>query len=678
MIFKKLRIQNFGLFCGTHEFDLEPRVKYRYTRPIILFGGKNGSGKTTFLEAVLLCLYGRSSLGNRVSKEKYHTYLSDRIHRPRGGGGAVLNDASIQLVFSYTHFGNHHTYSVERSWRRTNSRVEEQIRVEQDGRELSVFETDHAQDFLKDLIPLGVSQLFFFDGEKIQRLAEEEQDGTALGDSLKAMLSLDIVEKLQSDLRIYMMRQKKQGQAKEVEKRIREFEDVQKTLEETRSAHIQDRAQNQSRIDYLQAKVEEVENILSAEGGTFAKKRDEFKEQAATLRAEIEQMENRIREECMELFPFAIVPELCKQLEAQLYVENESQKWTTAQELVKESLKNVEQRMKENILQPLKLPPKDQKAISSQIKTLLLDAIRPEKSEQAVILHNLSSSDSHQMLEWLTYGIPLSRKTVMKTIHKLEKIWQELRDVERYLARVPEDDILAPHIQYLNELNQKIGALQATADRQDKEIRQFNFQLEDVCRQYKKYMDELSIQEDLFDRIQMIDDVQDVLDEFLTALAQAKVAQLKHAVAQCFGRLCRKGDIIRCIEINPVTFTVTLYNREGRAIPKTQLSAGEKQIYAVSMLWALAQTSGRPLPIIIDTPLGRLDSDHRRHLVESYFPKASHQVIILSTDTEIDKEYFKALGSSISHVYHLEYDSDNESTVASEGYFWKRHRETSA
>jgi len=54
-------------------------------------------------------------------------------------------------------------------------------------------------------------------------------------------------------------------------------------------------------------------------------------------------------------------------------------------------------------------------------------------------------------------------------------------------------------------------------------------------------------------------------------------------------------------------------------------------------LWGLARASARPLPAVIDTPMARLDAAHRQHLVERYFPNASHQVIVLSTDTEVDR-----------------------------------------
>ena len=93
------------------------------------------------------------------------------------------------------------------------------------------------------------------------------------------------------------------------------------------------------------------------------------------------------------------------------------------------------------------------------------------------------------------------------------------------------------------------------------------------------------------------------------------------------------------------------------------------------MLWALARTSGRPLPMIIDTPLARLDSEHRNTLVERYFPEASHQVIVLSTDTEVDDALLERLGPSISHTYRLDFDPVRGATTATLGYFDGEHGE---
>ena len=98
------------------------------------------------------------------------------------------------------------------------------------------------------------------------------------------------------------------------------------------------------------------------------------------------------------------------------------------------------------------------------------------------------------------------------------------------------------------------------------------------------------------------------------------------------------SDLVHRIAIDTHSFSLSLYDLQGKLVPKHRLSAGEKQLLGIAFLWGLARISGHRLPIAIDTPLGRLDSSHRNNLVERYFPSASHQVILLSTDTEISKK----------------------------------------
>ena len=673
MIFKTLSIQNFGLFCGSHEFDLEPRTKYRKTSPIILFGGKNGAGKTTFLEAILLCLYGKNALNSRMSNRDYGEYIAGRIHRPRGGGGVKLKNASIQLAFSYAKFGEQHLYTVKRAWKKSDSLkygIEEQLTLEENGEEL--FETEQVQEFLNDLVPIGVSQLFFFDGEKIQNLAEEE-GGTILAESVKSMLSLDIIEQLKSDLTTYSNRQKKKAQDGKTENRLKDIEKRQFALDEQLSDLRQDRAQIEAHLQRVRAKIEEAETEFAAVGGKYAERREEFKSQHASLHTQIEQYKSRIREECARLFPFSLVPELCEQLTQQVQGESEVQKWHIVSDVAQTRWKDIKENLNNGIL---KSPIADNENLIDQIGSMIIEAFQPPEDFEAIkILHNFSQNEGAQLTNWAKSGVPVSRDVVIEMSRQLEKASMELEKVETNLQRIPDDDALAPHIKKMNDLNQALGSLNTKAERIEREIRQREYRLNETTREYQKVLDELSLEEDLNHRLKLIKGVQEVLGEYFDQLAQTKVGKLEHAVAQCFDLLCRKSDMIRRIEIDPQKFSVTLYDRQGQAIPKKQLSAGEKQIYAISMLWALAQTSGRPLPVIIDTPLGRLDSDHRRNLIECYFSKASHQVIILSTDTEIDQKYIKALNPFISHAYHLQYNPETESSAASEGYFWK-HRES--
>jgi DNA sulfur modification protein DndD len=172
-------------------------------------------------------------------------------------------------------------------------------------------------------------------------------------------------------------------------------------------------------------------------------------------------------------------------------------------------------------------------------------------------------------------------------------------------------------------------------------------------------------------RVGLIEKVQNVLDNYLTRLTKIKVETLCKGVTQCFNQLSRKGGLLHDISINPKTFEVNLRDSSGYVISREELSAGEKQILAIAILWGLAKTSGRPLPVIIDTPLGRLDSEHRMNLVKNYFPRAGHQVILLSTDTEVDQKLFHELRPYVSHCFHLIYDKTERKTFSRQEYFWR-------
>jgi DNA sulfur modification protein DndD len=163
---------------------------------------------------------------------------------------------------------------------------------------------------------------------------------------------------------------------------------------------------------------------------------------------------------------------------------------------------------------------------------------------------------------------------------------------------------------------------------------------------------------------------QEVMSEFLQQATARKIDRLSRLVTESFRFLLRKASLVHRVLIDPRTFAITLFDDDARMIEKQRLSEGEKQIFAISVLWGLSRASARPLPAIIDTPMARLDAKHRQKLVTRYFPHASHQVVILSTDTEIEREYFHQLQPHIARAYHLSYDEKQKMTIAEEGYFW--------
>jgi DNA sulfur modification protein DndD len=163
------------------------------------------------------------------------------------------------------------------------------------------------------------------------------------------------------------------------------------------------------------------------------------------------------------------------------------------------------------------------------------------------------------------------------------------------------------------------------------------------------------------------------LRTFRGQVVERHLSRIEESVTESFLHLLRKQALVKSLHIDPRTYALELRAADGNVLLPERLSAGERQLLAVSLVWGLAKASRRPLPAVIDTPLGRLDSSHRRHLVERYFPKASHQVLLLSTDEEIRGEYFESLRPAVGHSYLLQYDERARTSTVLPGYFPKEN-----
>ena len=160
-----------------------------------------------------------------------------------------------------------------------------------------------------------------------------------------------------------------------------------------------------------------------------------------------------------------------------------------------------------------------------------------------------------------------------------------------------------------------------------------------------------------------------IIDKYRIALQEKKVADVAATMTNCYKQLANKKTLIERIEMDPVTLDMIYINSAGQSVPRKQLSAGEKQLMVIALLWSLAICSKKRLPVIIDTPLSRLDSVHRQAVLKVYFPKASDQTIILSTDSEIDRNYYGMMKKNIGDEFTLVYDEDTKSTTIKQGYF---------
>jgi DNA sulfur modification protein DndD len=673
MILTKLVLSDFGLYGGKHEFDLRPHDTEEEIRPIILFGGKNGSGKTTILEAIRLCLYGRDALGFRISTAEYHAYLRKRTHQTRQRSA---DRAMIALEFEYMDDQERGSYRIERSWTCHDTDVGEILSVHKDGDLQFGIGPEYWQDILKTLVPLGLSDLFFFDGERIQSLADDERGGPALATALKELLGVNLIEQLETDLRVYLTRQSKTAGLADTHEELEMLQKEQHRLQEDISAYRQDLAGITARRDRALNKIEEKEAEIASQGGIFVEKRSIAEAQKQTLEARMKHVRDSLEDSCADLLPFALAPTIGRALYKQLQKEEQLERELSTQIVLQEQAdaiaKEIESESFWTELSPHGVPDELREIVSERIRLLLLSrANEARTTSQGSIIHVLSHQDREELQQALRRSFTSTRKDALSSVQELLKAQMQLEDVERFLQAVPPSELLAPLIHDLHTLHHEASKLNTRLEALAKSIKQTEYELTEVERKIRK-IDTL-VQQNAKLQVKgiLISKVLEVLSNFRKELLRLKISDLEAAFTDYFNRLVRKQEFVSHVIINEQDFSMTLVSRAGRYIAKAQLSAGEKQIYAIALLWALRAVAARPLPVIIDTPLGRLDSSHRQNLVEYYFPNASHQVIILSTDTEIDQSYFTELGPFISHAYHLEYDDAEESTKATSGYFWQ-------
>ncbi len=662
MLITKLTLNNFRVFRGVHEIDLRPapaRLSISgpiegTERPIILFGGLNGAGKTSILTAVRLALFGRQSFSHTLSNGEYVEALSELIHKGVGHGG-VQDNASIELEFKYSQNGEENTYKVIRGWKRGKK---DSLCLEKDGTQISELNYDQCQGFLNELIPTGIADLFFFDGEKIAELAEDES-GKVLKTAVRRLLGLDVIAKLKSDLNIFL---KKQGASTLSHSLKEEMENLEKTrIQHEREADKLrfEAGEVVKQIVHTTSDIQILESKLSQNGGAWAKTREDEQQKVEALLKEKVELEKQIRMEMETSLPFSLAPKAMQMLQHQIKQEQQVKK--------KQNFGNELGAFLETLCS--KYPSFDtemaQNAIADSFKTHV------GEFDSAKLVLDISDRQANTIDYQLARLAKESFSRFDKARVRLLHVEEEIDNASNNIARAPEQEQVQELFTDVRALDKKKEKLIIEYhDLLENAKRELRLALE-TARQIQKLHDK---HKDQSNKDQSVSNAQNsilLLDKFGKQLTKARVNQLEKEFVQSYKKLARKEDLQLSASINPASFDVELVDEHSIKINRKAMSAGEKQIYAISILEALGRTSGRKLPIIIDTPLGRLDSHHRDKLVENYFPTASHQVVILSTDTEIDRNYTNLIKDDIARTYEICFDGATKSSTLKEGYFWK-------
>lgn len=643
MRIRKLVLHNFGVYSGINTFE------FTHNEPVVLIGGLNGRGKTTFLEAVLLALYGSNSFAFRESKfRSYNQYLKSYTNTT---DGTYASSVEIEFEIMGTKL---EVFQVQREWN-SQGKTEELIHVKKDG-EYSDFLTNNWAMFIENQIPSALSNFYFFDGEKISELAVD-QTGEQVKESIRAMLGMTVLDILKNDLEKNNKKLIKIKKGKEnVDKlnRLKELKDKKEDILDKLNSHLLEQTE---KLELRKMKNLELQNEYGIKGGEILEKKQQLIEDRANIITGIEAKQEELVELASSALPMLMVSDLLGEIKLQAEDEHNDLVMNEALEQINEYLDVFVQNEKE----------------SANGSKRFVEFLKSEfAGNQNESIYNLSDHALFQNNDLIDNKLNYYADSTKNTILEKESLISKKEDVDNYLAIDINDKELQSIYNKIQNNEKKISDINLEILEIKNKIDVATYELNKATNEYNKYVEAYLKNEEMVDdierKIKYINISLDILEKYSVELQKNKTSVLAYTITDCYKQLSNKKTLIQRVDMDLETLDIKYISYDEKEVQKDSLSAGEKQLMVISILWALAICSKKALPVIIDTPLSRMDSMHRTTIVSTYFPQASDQTIILSTDTEIDQNYYELIKDSVGDEYTLVYDEETKSTSIKKGY----------
>lgn len=662
MRFIKLTIENYKSFQFLTEIHFP---ESREGNSIFLIGGMNGAGKTSIMEAINYCLFGAKAdeifrNTNRKQKALGNTNVAFELT-------AELDDRSILVV--------------NRSWTAGSVQdplprdLQEKLVIVQDGKRVSVQNKQMWQDFIRATIPPEITQFFFFDGEKIQEIAADDHSEIRLRSSLEAALGIQFITRLSSD--VLYIKQEERKSFVEISDEDLDFKESELKREKSKLERAnKERNSVKAELQSFKDQFEDAKTRFQAAFHIEPDSRDVLRQnekkriQASNRLGKIEYEIKSLSEKHL---PYSIVGKLFEGIRKQIELERESAQIEAirenAAELAKKIVRVVEE--PEPIYKEI-LSKEKMEELERRIFLLLKEGSSLTDIEKILDLSDRDAARVLNKIESLENSEVFLLHPLLEEKRELEAEIKNLEASSQIGVSSESDKELFDQLQTeMESCTTQIGRKSEQLRLVDEKILDYEKRVHELEMEIEKLYEKHNLSKEKMDLIDECDAIANLLNQFVVRLRKNKINLLQEKTFEMYHLLSSRSGLIKDISIDDKTYEITIIDKNGHEIKKSGLSAGEKEVFAISLLWGLAQTSQLKLPIIIDTPLSRLDSTHRDNIVNNYFPNAGDQVVILSTDTEIDKEYFRSLQHHLSGAGSLQFDEMQELTTFRTGYFWE-------
>ncbi|WP_434725562.1 DNA sulfur modification protein DndD [Mesorhizobium sp. RIZ17] len=666
MKFTRVVLENVFAYDGEVEFDLS---KTQPGRNIVLIWGRNGMGKTSFLNSVKLLFTGANDsetrkVGFPPSKLSFQQYIlgdgarwTGIINRAARRRNVNLNqpvDARIEISWE----NQNESYTAKRWWTVHGDEVTEGVHVDRKGERLAAAA---AQDFLEETLPSAFIKFFFFDGEEIKTIAESSG---SLQSDFDRLLQITFVD----DLAIELENLAKERRQRGLESQLRDRLDSAKNeLNKATTAELKAREKLAEYSDQLDADSIELRRLqlrrTNLSSGASEAQREALETQREKLSAQLEQVTeaivNQLPADIPVLANMRLLKQASSQVEARLAAGGSAEanfvRVVTAQlpEWVGEASPD--------------LASKQVELISSHLSDRLHQSVAVVTTSGLFAKADLVAMERvRQALEyWSVAGIE-RRESQARLLLDAHRIKSDLQEVGEALLHI---EVGAQgNVEEFRKVANRIAELdQAVAYQNQQKGIWTNKIAEEKAKQIASAAEIAQLEANQDQASQGAKDnrvlmqIAKALNEIGEALRGATRSELEEKLNDRFRRIISHPLIFR-IQVDD-TYTLSYFDKSEKLIGRTSLSSGMKQLVATALLWAMKDSAGSEMPVIIDTPLGRIDRENQDHLLRAYYPSLSHQVIILPTNAEIDSRKRAILEPHVASHYRIVNESGDAARV---------------
>ncbi|GGP23790.1 DNA sulfur modification protein DndD [Silvimonas iriomotensis] len=642
----QIAIENLGPFRERQTIDLDVKGD----RPVILIKALNGSGKTTLLTALQIGLYGYKAI-NPARRSEYDQLIAGLQRKD------AVSNAVVDLTLSIEIGAYKQTLLVHREWEPHKSSPKEQFAVFSNGmRDLEY--TEMWDEFINSILPVELVQLFLFDGEKIESLANPERLPHLLRRATEVFLGLGGIDTLANDLKALERRAaSKKDTANSLDKARADADDFDRQLKEVNDRIdilIQRQGQAHSELDAAQRRLEAFSVAAQRNGLTAYQQAAQLNEQAKIAKQQHEIAHNGLVHALEDPFlPLQWIKPLWERYRAQMQQEKQARH---ANLLAGEFAKRDER-----ILQLLAIQtPQAKDTVASLLRQDLKRFAVPQGPEPILLL-GADPLEIEPRLEQAAHQLK-------KATAEVENAAKMLEQTQLSAAQIPAKEQLSDifdgmqhHTKAVADAERELQGLttelsEARAMQTHLENR-WNASLQRMRAELKDNALELKA-------LDASARAKKALAIFRERLLASKAQWLADMITTEFKRLLRKRNLVSKVVVDPTSYAVAIEDVRGHVLPMERLSAGERQILAIAVLSALISERKGRFPVVVDTPLARLDRKHREALINNFFAKISHQVLVLSTDEEVEGSVYQTLQRHLNREYELIFDDASRSSSA--------------